>query len=203
MLPLTRSMRQPEESKSTEEIEKAAQILKSGGVVVFPTDTVYGIGCLADNQRAVDRIYKIKARGKKQLFPILVSSINQVEKFAEVNQKARELANKHWPGGLTIIMYDKQKRYKVGLRIPASPLVKTLIEKTGSPVIGTSANFHNNHAPRSYEELDPNFIKLVDFVIKGECNGGVESTVVDTTVDPPKVLRQGAIALDTPGVAVA
>lgn len=207
-------MKQPEESQS-KEIEKAAQILKNGGVIIFPTDTVYGIGCWFDSKQAVNRIYQIKGTPKDQPFPILVSNIKQVEALAEIPDIARELMQKYWPGGLTIILpglstYFKPglkqlhkpglEHAKLGFRMPDSSLVMTLIEKAGKPIIGTSANFHGATAPKSFEELDPEFIKLADYVLKGECKLGVESTVVDVTFNPPKILRQGAVSLTPPKV---
>jgi len=178
-------MRISAESQSLN-ISKAAGILKAGGVVIFPTDTVYGIGCAADNQKALDRIYKIKGTPKTQLFPILVSEISQVPKLPPA---ALTLVKKHWPGALTVILKSG------GFRMPNSKLVKSLIQKAGKPIVGTSANFHGHPAPKSYSQLDPNLVKLADFVIKGECKLGIESTVVDATVDPPKVIRLGAVKL--------
>lgn len=182
----------PEESKS-KSITRAIEASKSGGVVIFPTDTVYGIGCVFDNEIAVERIYKIKGTKKSQPFPILVSNINQVTEIAEMSDYARELIDKHWPGGLTIILPAGSK--KIGFRMPNSDIVRSIIEKVGKPIVGTSANFHGQPAPKSYEELDPNFTKLADFVLAGECKLSQESTVVDVTVSPPIILRQGAVRL--------
>ena len=116
-------------------------IFKKGWVVIFPTDTVYGIGCRYDSQKAIDKIHRIKGTPKTQHFPILVGNSMQVEKIAQINNVATKLIK------------------------------------------------------RSDEELDPKLVSLADYVIKGECIGGRESTVVDTTVYPPKILRQGAIQL--------
>ena len=192
---------------------KAVQVLKSGGVVIFPTDTVYGIGCRFDDKKAVDRIYQIKGTSQNQPFPILVSDIKQVAKLAKISKVAKSLMDKHWPGALTIILpikpdlstYHKPglkqlhkpglNQYKIGFRMPNSALVRLIIDKVGKPIIGTSANFHGHPTPKSYEELDPDFIKLVDYVIKGKCKGGVESTVADATVNPPKILRLGAVRI--------
>ena len=197
-------------SEATKNLNKAVSILKSGGVVIFPTDTVYGIGCLFDNPEAVDRIYNIKNRPKNQPFPILVSSIEQVEKLAIISQQAKKLMSKYWPGGLTIILtplpiprlstYSKPgleqlgKSGKIGFRMPDSKLLQNTISQVG-PIIGTSANFHGQKTPTSLEELDPELIKLVDYVVKGECKKGMESTVVDITSGRIKILRQGAIKL--------
>lgn len=202
-------------SNVSRDLKKAVEVLKAGGVVIFPTDTVYGIGCLLDNPKAVNRIYKIKGTPKTQPFPVLVTSLGQVEQLAKVNQIAQELMNNYWPGGLTIILNAKPNPYspshsesgseyvgepgfghgKIGFRMPDSDLVRNLIKCVGKPIVGTSANFHGHPTPKSYEGLDPNFVKLAGFVVKGECKLQKESTVVDTTIDPPKILRQGAVKL--------
>ena len=167
---------------------------KKGGVVIFPTDTVYGIGCRYDSQKAIDKIHRIKGTPKTQHFPILVGNSMQVEKIAQINESAKNLMKKHWPGGLTIILRSKNGKEKIAFRMPDLDSLRNIIEEVG-PIIGTSANFHTQPAPRSDEELDPKLVSLADYVIKGECIGGRESTVVDTTVYPPKILRQGAIQL--------
>lgn len=176
-------------------LKKASEILKSGGVVIFPTDTVYGIGCRFDLPGSVNRIRQIKGTPREQSFPVLVASASQVKKIAIINPQAKKLIDKYWPGGLTIIMKLRKENGKIGFRLPSSSVAKSLIRKVGVPIIGTSANFHGKPAPKSYQDLDPEFIKLADYVVKGKCEGGIESTVVDTTVNPPKILRQGAIKL--------
>lgn len=187
-------MTKKEESKS-KELEKAAQILKKGGVIIFPTDTVYGIGCRYDNRRAINRIYKIKGTPKKQNFPILVSSVDQVKKLAKIGDRAMDLINKYWPGALTIILKSKDSSQKIGFRMPDSQVIKDLISQVGVPIIGTSANFHTQKAVADFKDLDVKFVKLVDCAIEGRCELGVESTVVDATINPFKILRRGAVAV--------
>ena len=176
-------------------LEKAIAVLKKGGIVIFPTDTVYGIGCRFDDKDAIDRLYKIKKTPSGQPLPILVSDLSQVEKLALINKTREELIKKYWPGALTIILQSKKGKEKIGFRMPNSSMVTSIIDGVGVPIIGTSANFHGSKAPKSYKELDPNFTKLADIVLKGECQLGMESTVVDATVDPPKILRKGAITI--------
>ena len=120
--------------------------------------------------------------------------IKQVEKIANINSKARKLIDKYWPGGLTIIMEAKNGE-KLGLRMPKSDLVKTLIEKVGDPITGTSANIHGEKPVKDYRDLDQTVISQADYVMEGKCEKGLESTVVDTTVKPSKILRQGAVKL--------
>ena len=178
-----------------DQIKKAIAVLKKGGIVIFPTDTVYGIGCRIDDKNAISRLYKIKKTPITQPFPLLVTKLNQVEKLAIINKTGEDLIKKFWPGSLTIVLQSKKSKEKIGFRMPDSSFVCSLIDGEGEPIIGTSANLHGYPTPKSYEELDSDIIKLADFVLKGECQLGVESTVVDVTSDVPKILRQGAIKL--------
>ena len=181
-------MNTQEESQSRE-IDKAVKILRGGGVVILPTDTVYGMGCRYDFGHVIQRIKNIKK--STQSFPVLISNINQAHKLAVMNPQAMQLASHYWPGGLTLLVHSKVRDEKIGLRIPASKLVVEIIDKLQMPIIGTSANFHRQRAVSKFEDIDPKLVKLVDYVIKGECTFKVESTVVDTTVSPVKILRQG------------
>jgi len=176
-------------------IKKAVSILRSGGIIIFPTDTVYGIGCRFDDQKAIERLYQIKNIPKDQKFPILVSKTSQVKSLAVITEIGRQLISKYWPGALTIILPGLNAE-KIGFRMPNSKLVLDLINKVGVPIIGTSANFHGQKPPKSFAELDPKIIKLADFTIKGRCQKGIQSTVVDATSGPPKILRQGAIDIN-------
>lgn len=186
-------MKELEKSK-LKDLNKAVDILKKGGVVIIPTDTVYGIACKWDNLAAVSRIKRVKS-STQDFFPVLVSSIAQAHMIAKISPHALSLINKHWPGGLTVIVRSKKTDEKIGIRMPDSKVTQYVIENLGSPIIGTSANFHGQQAPTSKYELDPKLVSLVDFVVDGKCDRGVESTVIDTTVAPMKVLRHGAVQL--------
>lgn len=176
-------------------IKKAAQILKSGGVVIFPTDTVYGIGCIYNNKEGLLKIYKIKSRPQNLPFPILVSSIHQAQSIVNMNSLAISLAKKHWPGGLTIIAQSIDGTNKLGVRMPDSQIALSLIKEAGSPIIGTSANFHGQNSVADFESLDPKLVELADYILKGKCAGGIESTVVDVSDNNLKIIRQSAIKL--------
>ena len=124
-----------------------------------------------------------------------MSSIGQVRKLAKVGKVAQKLIEKYWPGDLTIILKTLNGQGKTGLRMADSDLVKSLIDQVGAPIIGTSANFHDQKPVKRFKDLDPELTKQADFIIVGECQRGIESTVVDATIDPPKILRQGAVKL--------
>ncbi len=174
------------------EVSRAAKIISDGGVVVFPTDTVYGIGCRFDNTAAIERIKKIKK--SSQNFPVLVASIKDADKIAKLNSQFKVLAKKYWPGALTLVVKSKNGK-TIGVRMPNSKTAISLIKKTKCPIIGSSANFHGKKSPAAFSGLDQELIKLVDFVLKGRCKNKEESTVIDTTVIPYKILRQGALKI--------
>ncbi len=183
---------------SPEAVSEAAGVLKRGGVVIFPTDTVYGIGALPDNEKAIKRLFEIKKRPIDKPLQILISDLKQVDDLAvEVSGTAREMMEKYWPGPLTLIFKKKPNipdvvtAYgpTVGLRMPDNEAVLTLIRKTG-PLAATSANLSGQPDPGSAEEVLIDADLLLD---NGACRFGEPSTVVDTTTDPPKILRKGHI----------
>lgn len=184
-------MKKQERSRSSD-IKRSASIIKKGGIVVYPTDTVFGIGCRWDNKKSIEKIYEIKSRPKNLPMPILLGSENQLNELAHVTSLAQNLIKRYWPGALTVIVKSKFSGKKVGFRIPDNHLTRELINLS-FPIIGTSANFHGNPPVKNSKDLDKALVKLVDFVIEGECEGGIESTVVDATGKKPIVVRQGAL----------
>ncbi len=191
-----------QEGSTSSDIKKAAEIIKSGGIIIFPTDTVYGIGCRFDNQKSVNMIYKIKSRPKNLPFPVLLNDVSQLKKIATVTTLANDLIKRYWPGGLTIVLKRKSSGEKIGFRIPASQLVLDLILESRTPIIGTSANFHGKPSVKNSKDLDPKIAKIVDYVIEGECAGGIESTVVDAVGKNPIIIRKGAINIKSLGVKI-
>lgn len=184
-------------------VEKTIQVLKNGGVVIFPTDTVFGIGARIDHEQAVERIFMLKKRSVTQAVPILVSSITMAKAYAEVSPEVERLMARYWPGGLTIILPAKKNvptsitggTHTVGLREPNHHVLCNIIEKLGVPIIGTSANLHGEPSPTSVSELDPRLTPLVDYILPGECGGKKSSTILDCTRLPWKVIRQGIVEI--------
>lgn len=174
-------------------IEKAQEVLKRGGIVIFPTDTVYGIGAIWTNSTAIERLHKIKGTPQHQSYPVLISNVGQAEQAAIVTPLAKNLISKYWPGALTIVLKEKDGVNKIGFRMPGSDTLRELIKGAGAPVIGTSANFHGEKTPKSFEEIDPSLLKMVDYCLEGECSGKTESTVVDASTEEIKILREGAV----------
>ncbi len=191
-----------------ENIEKAISVLNNGGIVIFPTDTVYGMGCRIDNEEAVKRLFTLRKRPETQATPVLVNSIKMAEKYfvSPLPDNVRRLMKQYWPGGLTVIYPCKIELVpklvrgggkNLGIRMPDHNTVLSMIKKLGIPILGPSANFHGKPTPYKLEDLDPELLKSVDYVIKGECNKKQSSTVIDCSVSPWKILRVGAVKLVT------
>jgi len=177
-----------------------------GKIGVFPTDTVWGVGCVLRNEKAIKRLYKIKRRDFKKPTAVLVASLKQAKKLGRFDKEAEELARKYWPGGLTLIVaisppgwkiFSPRRRFpsKIGLRIPNNKRLLKILGKTG-PIMATSANFAGEHAPTKKNQISKKFLKEVDFLVEGEEPKQAQaSTVLDTTVKPFKILRQGSVIL--------
>lgn len=190
---------------NTNDLQEAIDILKQGGLVIYPTDTAYGVGCRIDDVSAVNRLFEVKKRPTTQAVPVLVNSIDMaLAYFHRPSYIVRHIMKKYWPGGVTIVAYCKKgsvyspicgKTNKIGLRIPDHEVPLTLIKAAGVPILGPSANFHGQKTPYLREDLDPAFIACVDKVIIGSCPVGQVSTVVDCSVNPYKIIRQGAVEI--------
>ncbi len=188
-------------------IQEAIDIIRKGGIAIYPTDTAFGIGCRIDDTKAVDRLFTMRKRPMMQAMPILVSSIDMaLVYFDSPSHIVRHFMEKYWPGALTIISHSKKNKvYRpllgggttIGLRMPNHLVALRLIEGIGVPIGGSSANFHGEKTPYTFEDLDPELTKLVDIVVPGVCTLKFASTVVDCTVEPYKIIRQGAVELES------
>ena len=191
-------------SNVQQQVEEGISILGQGGIVAFPTDTVYGLGAQANIRRAVERIYMVKERPRNMAFPLLLADISQFGEVADsVPEVAWLLARKFLPGALTIVLHKSNSipdiitggGRTIGVRIPAHPVPVALIKGIGMPVVGTSANLSGKPSSLTADEVRSQFGDRVDLVIDGgRCLGGKESTIVDVTGETPVVLREGAIS---------
>jgi len=188
-----------------QEIEKGIKILQRGGVIAFPTDTVYGLGADAFNSMAVERIYEIKNRPKHRQLPLLIAEVERLTTLADsIPEIAWFLARRFWPGGLTLVLpkTDSLPAYlapgpTIAVRVPDHPACLAIIQHLGNPIIGTSANISGQPAALTAEEVGQQLGGKIDFVINGgKCPGSKESTVVDVTRESPIILRQGIIPSD-------
>ncbi|MDL1965450.1 MAG: threonylcarbamoyl-AMP synthase [Candidatus Desulfofervidus auxilii] len=191
-------------------IEKAVQIIQKGGVVAYPTETFYGLGVNALNPRAVERLFKIKKRPSSKPISIIIPNINWLKYLIkEVPPIAQTLIEKHWPGPLTIIFAAKDilpkeltaETGKIGIRISSHPMAQKLAQLSETPVTATSANLSGMPPPNSPQEIHPQIKKQIDAILDGGfTKGGLPSTVIDVTVNPPIILRKGAIKVDQFGL---
>lgn len=186
-------------------ILEAADIIRSGGVVVFPTRNLYGLGADAFNPDAVDRVFRIKQRPPDKPVSILVKSRADVDGLATyIPDAALNLMDRFWPGRMTIVFKARPGTSpaltagtgKIGIRIPEHPAAVALIAAVGRSITGTSANFSGMPGVHRVSDLPETFIEAVDLVLDaGELKTGIGSTVVDVTTDPPAVLREGEVRL--------
>lgn len=187
-------------------IHEAIKIINQGGIGIFPTDTAYGIGCRMDNKEAVKRLFRVRRRSIDKATPVLVSSIEMAQKYLEpIPEKVKtQLINKYWPGALTIVLPCKTEKIlslvrgegsTLGVRMPDHNITLSLINGVNVPLLGPSANFAGEKTPFTYEDVDKELIKLVDFVIEGKTKGKKASTVIDCSISPWKILRKGAIKI--------
>ncbi|MBQ1285246.1 MAG: threonylcarbamoyl-AMP synthase [Lachnospiraceae bacterium] len=194
----------------TEDIKAAGEVLKQGGIVAFPTDTVYGLGAVFDDEKAVRKIFAAKGREEKKPLSILVADIVQVELLSEIKsgemaQKAERLMKKFWPGALTLIFQKKPGipdavtagGETIGIRMPDMELTRELIRAAGKPLAAPSANTSGKRSSVSAREVLEDLDGKIDMVIDGgTCPVGVASTVVDMTGETPVILREGVITAE-------
>lgn len=190
------------------EMEEAIKVLKNGGIVIFPTDTAFGIGCRIDNEKAIKRLFKIRKRPKNKPMLVLVDSVKMAQDYlSTIPQEVKDkLIKSYWPGKLTIILKcnpDKvsfpvrDKRNTLGVRFPDNKILLELIEGVGVPIVGPSANFSGKKTPFRFEDLDPRLVDMVDFVYKKNINNEKNvSTVIDCSEKPWKIIRKGAININ-------
>lgn len=189
-----------------QQIEKGISILKQGGLVAYPTDTVYGLGALPDIPQAVERIFRVKQRPRNMALPLLAADMSQIGEIARaIPDTAWLLARQFLPGGLTLVLYRSSRvpdlvaggGKTIAVRIPNHPIPIALIKGLSMPIVGTSANLSGQPSALMADEVCAQIGDGIDLIIDGgRCPGGIESTVVDLTRQPPVVLREGAISID-------
>lgn len=190
-----------------DDVQQAIKTIKDGGIVIFPTDTAFGIGCRIDDEKAIKRLFKIRKRPETQAMPVLVSNLHMAQQYLKpVSQDVIDrLITPYWPGALTVILPCKIEMVPnlvrggtetLGVRVPNHVTALALINGAGVPLLGPSANFHGAKTLYAYEDLDSDLMKLVDYVVPGECAIKQASTVIDCSVKQWKILRYGAVGLN-------
>lgn len=192
------------------DLEVIKNELNNNGIIIYPTDTVYGVGASIDSLKGLQKIYEAKERNFNSPLIALLSKVEYIEKIAIIDEEKKiiieKLASEFWPGALTIILNKKENvpsimvsnGETVGVRIPALKLAQDIIESVGGILPTTSANISGEKTPRSFEELSEKFKERVEVIVDGGKSPlGIESTILDLTKTLPKILREGAIKKET------
>ena len=189
-------------SKKTKEISK---ILKNDGIIAFPTDTVFGLGCVYDSELAINKIKKAKNRDENKPLPFMCADKETIYKIAKVNAKAAKIIDKLMPGALTIVLEKKNSipdyitnGFKtIAIRIPNDELVLNILKELGKPMLVTSANISDFPSCHNYLEVVKQLDGRIDAIIRGDSQDNLASTIVlATNEDDIKIIRQGIITID-------
>ncbi len=183
-----------------EGIEKASEIINEGGIVIFPTDTVYGIGCNPYNKESVEKIYKIKSRDIMKLLPVLTYSIETAEKIVKFDQFTKKIVEKFWPGPLTVILKVTDKKIKeslnlgnkIAIRVPDHKCTLELLKKCNF-LVGTSANISGDSPYTDPDECLKKLETYDVFVDDGIITSKGESTIIEIENEQIKIIREGSL----------
>ena len=183
-------------------IKRASEVLASGGIIIYPTDTVYGMGCSVDNKNAIERIYLIKRQRTDKPFSFVCSDLTHISEYAHVSNAAFKIMKHLIPGPYTFILTATKmkqfpkilvsKRKTVGIRVPDSPITLAIIKELGHPILSTSVTLEDGEIVNDPDLIAGHFNSLVDLIIDGGPLVSEPSTVIDLTGDEPVVVRQGA-----------
>ena len=199
---MVKTLKVASRSPQADAIAEAAAKIKTGGLVVYPTETVYGIGADACSDEAVAKVFVAKVRPIEDPISIAVSSLEMARQFTQLTHTAEAIFKKFLPGPVTVILRAKPTisklltagTGKIGVRVPDHPVALKLLDFVGGPITSTSANISGRPAPSTVKEALVQIGKSVDLAIDaGRCKLGVPSTVLDLTVEPFEVLREGPV----------
>ena len=184
-------------------IKEAVQMIENGGIVIFPTDTVYGIGCNPYNKESVKKIYEIKSREASKPFPVLVYSKEIAEKIAYFDEFTKKIVEKFWPGPLTLILKVTDKdlkeslnlNEKIAIRVPDHKCTLNLLKKCNF-LVGTSANISNQSSFTDPDKCFKNMKNFDVFVDGGKITSSGESTIIEIEDEKIKIIREGSLSQD-------
>lgn len=181
-------------------INKAVEIMRKGGVIIYPTDTVYGLGCDIYNHEAVKRIYEIKNESETKLFSFICPDLKDISKYAKVSDYAYKTIKKLAPGPYTFVLPAAKevpkklwtKRKTVGIRIPDSPIALMLAKELGNPIISTSTTTRLGKRLSNPDEIRAIFDFSVDLMLSSGIQANESSSIIDLSGDEPEIIREGA-----------
>jgi tRNA threonylcarbamoyl adenosine modification protein (Sua5/YciO/YrdC/YwlC family) len=184
------------------QIRKAGEILRSGGIVIYPTDTVYGLGCNIEDKNAIERIYLIKGQRLNKPFSFVCSDLTHISEYANVSNMAFKTMKRMIPGAYTFILPAGRmqrlpkilisRRKTVGIRVPASPITHAIIKELGHPILSTSVTIESGELLNDPDLIVEHFNNVVEMIIDAGVLRSEPSSVIDLTGDSPVVVRQGA-----------
>jgi len=187
-------------------ITESLKALKRGGIIVYPTESLYALGVMANDEAALKKLYALKKRPLEKALPLIVGNKNILKSIVKsIPPQAEKLMKKFWPGALTMVFYAKDnlpeiltgKKNKIAVRIPGNSFALELARAADFPITATSANPSGKLPAQSAEEVINYFGEKIDLVVDhGKTPGGKPSTIIDVTVSPPRVLREGRITSD-------
>lgn len=180
-------------------IKKAADVLRSGGIIIYPTDTVYGLGCDLFNKRGIEKIYDIKKRNKKQPFSFVCADLKDISKYAFVTDYAYRTMRRLLPGPYTFVLQASRlvpkiilpKRQTTGIRVPDHPICLALVKEFGQPIISTSVKSEDGETMNNPDLIGERYGHCVDMIIDGGICPGGQSTVISLEDDTVEIIRIG------------
>lgn len=181
-------------------ITQVAECLRRGGVIVYPTDTTYGLGCDIFNRKGIKKIYQIKHRDMRKPFSFICSDLAEVSNYAQVSNYAFKIMKRHLPGKYTFVLDATRivpdalitKQKTVGIRIPDNNIALAIVRELGHPLVTTSANLSGEETPQDPQDIDSEMGRLVDMVVDGGILMAEGSSVISLVDDYPEILRQGS-----------
>lgn len=186
------------------QLDQAAEILKNGGIIAFPTETVFGLGVVYDDKAAYDRLVATKRRPPEKPFTLMLADVEEIEKYAKLNSVSKNLINAFMPGQFTIIIEAQpnlpkwcvSEAGKVGIRIADYDMIRNLIRKTGKPLLVPSANKSGERPSTTSEEVSEVFKDELDAIVEGESVSNTPSTIVLLEGTQANVLREGVVSIN-------
>ncbi len=184
------------------DISKMVEVLMSGGVIAFPTDTVFGLACLFDDKEAIERVKKIKGRDEKKPLPMMCDGLSMIKKVAYTDERSERLVDKFCPGALTIIFkkrsliadYVTNGFKTIGIRVPKNDDILKLIETLKKPILVTSCNLSGEPSIKEYQKIIAEFFGKVDLIVCKDAESSLASTIVDVSGEELLILREGIIS---------
>ncbi len=181
------------------QIHRVVETLKQGGVIAYPTDTIYGIGCDIFNRKGVRKIYQIKQRDPRKPFSFICADLSDVSNYAQVSNFAYKIMRRHLPGPYTFVLEATRavpdllttRQKTVGIRIPDNPIALSIVRELGHPLVTTSANLSGDHVMNDPQDIDQQLGRQLEMVIDGGILTGDPSTVISLIDDRVELLREG------------